>query len=143
MEEETKQSAIKAEQPSGEISEEAAVMTGTNEAQSKTKKERFTELFRNYFTATRISYLAVFTALAFILRLPWFEFYIIFKGRLFRRVRYDCRLCIGPRRRRCRERFERAYLRSVVHADGGGRRTCKHYNYAAVYPYSYDTVQKA
>ncbi len=77
MEEETKQSAIKAEQPSGEIPEEAAVMTGTNEAQSKTKKERFTELFRNYFTATRISYLAVFTALAFILRLPWFEFYII------------------------------------------------------------------
>lgn len=44
--------------------------------QSETKKSRG-EAFRQYFTATRISYMAVFTALSFILRLPWFEFYII------------------------------------------------------------------
>ena len=40
-------------------------------------KKSIGEIFSNYFTATRISYLAVFTALSFILRLPWFEFYII------------------------------------------------------------------
>ena len=41
------------------------------------RKKSIGEIFANYFTATRISYLAVFTALSFILRLPWFEFYII------------------------------------------------------------------
>ena len=46
------------------------------EAQAKQKKS-IGEFFANYFTATRISYLAVFTALSFILRLPWFEFYVI------------------------------------------------------------------
>lgn len=35
------------------------------------------QAFKQYFTATRISFMAVFTALSFILRLPWFEFYII------------------------------------------------------------------
>lgn len=35
------------------------------------------QALRQYFTATRISFMAVFTALSFILRLPWFEFYII------------------------------------------------------------------
>ena len=35
------------------------------------------EAFRQYVTATRISYMAVFTALSFVLRLPWFEFYVI------------------------------------------------------------------
>lgn len=33
-------------------------------------------VFKGYFTATRISFLGIFTALAFILRLPAFEFYI-------------------------------------------------------------------
>lgn len=42
-----------------------------------TEKSARGKAFRQYFTATRISFLAVFTALAFILRLPWFEFYII------------------------------------------------------------------
>ena len=40
-------------------------------------KKSIGEIFANYFTATRISYLAVFTALSFILRLPWFEFPIL------------------------------------------------------------------
>ena len=35
------------------------------------------QAFKEYFSATRISFMAVFTALSFILRLPWFEFYII------------------------------------------------------------------
>lgn len=38
------------------------------------KKKRAGEVLKNYFTATRVSYMAVFTALAFILRLPVFEF---------------------------------------------------------------------
>ena len=33
--------------------------------------------FKNYFTATRISYIAIFTALAYVLYLPYFEFPII------------------------------------------------------------------
>lgn len=41
------------------------------------KKGGFGGKLKGYFSATRISYLAVFTALSFILRLPWFEFYII------------------------------------------------------------------
>lgn len=40
-------------------------------------KKSIGEVLGKYFTATRIAYLAVFTALSFILRLPWFEFYII------------------------------------------------------------------
>ena len=34
------------------------------------------EFLAGYFTATRIAYLALFTALAYVLYLPWFEFYI-------------------------------------------------------------------
>lgn len=70
MEEETTQPA---EQTVGTEQE----TTKPDEAQAKSNKKSIGELFRNYFTATRISYLAVFTALSFILRLPWFEFYII------------------------------------------------------------------
>lgn len=57
-----------------EPSAPAAENTGE---QPPAKKKSLADFFRNYFTATRISYLAVFTALSFILRLPWFEFYII------------------------------------------------------------------
>ena len=62
MEEEIEQSAPEAEPA---------------EAKAEVKKKSVGDFFRRYFTATRISYLAVFTALSFILRLPWFEFYII------------------------------------------------------------------
>lgn len=50
-----------------------------NPAEGKAEKGKRSvkEAFANYFTATRISYIAVFTALSFIFRLPWFEFYII------------------------------------------------------------------
>ena len=47
------------------------------EARKPKTKLSFKQLCSNYFTATRIAYIAVFTALSFILRLPWFEFYII------------------------------------------------------------------
>ena len=46
-------------------------------AEAATAKRGLGDKIKGYFTATRISYLAVFTALSFILRLPWFEFYII------------------------------------------------------------------
>lgn len=39
-------------------------------------KPTFREFLAGYFTATRIAYLALFTALAYVLYLPWFEFYI-------------------------------------------------------------------
>ena len=69
MEEEIKDSEEQNVQPA-EAQPQEQVVVGT-------KKKSIGEIFANYFTATRISYLAVFTALSFILRLPWFEFYII------------------------------------------------------------------
>ena len=57
--------------------EQSASEAEPTEAKAEVKKRSVGDFFRNYFTATRISYLAVFTALSFILRLPWFEFYII------------------------------------------------------------------
>ena len=42
----------------------------------KQRGKKVKEFFSNYFTATRIAYLAVFTALSFVLRLPPFEFSI-------------------------------------------------------------------
>ena len=47
------------------------------EVQTAPRKRKIGEIFAGYFTATRISYLAVFTALSFILRLPWFEFPVL------------------------------------------------------------------
>lgn len=43
----------------------------------QTKRRRAKQVLSEYFTATRMAYMAVFTALSFILRLPWFEFAII------------------------------------------------------------------
>ena len=46
-----------------------------SEPQASVKPKRSAKAFlANYFTATRMAYMAVFTALSFILRLPWFEF---------------------------------------------------------------------
>lgn len=51
------------------------------EAQQKTSPEQDRQgkkfHIRQYFTATRIAYLALFTALSFVLRLPSFEFMIV------------------------------------------------------------------
>lgn len=44
------------------------------EASTVKQKRTAKQIFADYFTATRIAYMAVFTALAFILRMPWFEF---------------------------------------------------------------------
>lgn len=44
------------------------------EASAAKKKRTAKQFFADYFTATRMAYMAVFTALAFILRLPVFEF---------------------------------------------------------------------
>lgn len=54
----------------------AAQRTETVEAAPPRKKSAG-EAFKGYFTATRISYIAVFTALAYIMYLPVFEFPII------------------------------------------------------------------
>ena len=54
------------------VSETAAVPAETMK-EVKSKKN-VGEIFKNYFTATRMAYIAVFTALSFILRLPVFEF---------------------------------------------------------------------
>lgn len=64
MEEEIKQSA----ESIGET-EEVAPPT---EAQAAAKKS-VGQLFKNYFTATRIAYIAIFTALSFVLRLLQFS----------------------------------------------------------------------
>ena len=61
-----------------ESTEQAEEISASEPAEAQAKQKlSIGALFANYFTATRISYLAVFTALSFILRLPWFEFYVI------------------------------------------------------------------
>ena len=53
-------------------------MEETEEMHQVTKpKNKLGEAFRNYFTATRMAYLAVFTALAYVLYMPFLEFPII------------------------------------------------------------------
>lgn len=57
--------------------EAAALRAGeqpVSEPQSSVKKRSAKAFLADYFTATRMAYMAVFTALSFILRLPWFEF---------------------------------------------------------------------
>ena len=78
MEEEIEQSADIAEAQSAEVAEPTEEQSAEPaEVQAEAKKRSVGSIFKNYFTATRIAYLAVFTALSFILRLPWLEFYII------------------------------------------------------------------
>ena len=57
---------------------EANTDIAETEMQQVTKpKNKIGEAFRNYFTATRMAYLAVFTALAYVLYMPFLEFPII------------------------------------------------------------------
>ena len=49
----------------------------STEIQTVERKKSAKQIFANYFTATRMAYMAVFTALAYILYMPWLEFYII------------------------------------------------------------------
>ncbi len=64
---------------SAKIAEENTAQTGTD---TKTvtvspQKQKIGEAFKNYFTATRMAYLAVFTAIAYVLYMPFLEFPII------------------------------------------------------------------
>ena len=67
---------------SAEIAEQTVEETVATEAAAQSvvkpkNRKNIGESFKIYFTATSMSYLAVFTALSFILRLPVFEFPII------------------------------------------------------------------
>lgn len=44
------------------------------ELNTQPQKRSAKDVFANYFTATRMAYLALFTAMAYILYLPWLEF---------------------------------------------------------------------
>ncbi len=44
---------------------------------AKPEKRKIKDIFASYFTASRMAYLALFTALAYVLYLPWFEFPVI------------------------------------------------------------------
>ena len=71
MEERTKLSA-EAEQ------EQAATAVQTEtELKKVTRAQRLGATMKNYFTATRISYMAIFTALSYVLYLPYLEFSLI------------------------------------------------------------------
>ena len=48
-----------------------ADITETEMQQVTKPKNKIGEAFRNYFTATRMAYLAVFTALAYVLYMPF------------------------------------------------------------------------
>lgn len=71
MEEEIKEQTEQNAEPAEVQSEEQAVV------QTVERKKSAKQLFVSYFSSTRIAYMAVFTALAYILYMPWFEFYII------------------------------------------------------------------
>ena len=72
MEEEIKEQSEQTEQ-----NVQPAEVQNEEQAAPTRPKKRIGEIFANYFTATRIAYMAVFTALAYILYMPWLEFYII------------------------------------------------------------------
>lgn len=57
-----------------EVTENAALVEAGEEV-AKTKGRRGAEAFKNYFTATRISYIAIFTAMAYVLTL--FDFALL------------------------------------------------------------------
>ncbi len=65
--------------PSAEIAEETTAQTvkDTETVTVPPQKQKFGEAFKNYFTATRMAYLAVFTAIAYVLYMPFLEFPII------------------------------------------------------------------
>ena len=78
MEEENTQTAAEtAEETQIAQTEEVEAQTEgavqTDAPPEKTKKSRAGEVFKNYFTATRIAYIAIFTALAFVLRMLQFS----------------------------------------------------------------------
>ena len=60
-----------------EINEQTEQTQESTEIKTVEHKKSAKQIFANYFTATRMAYMAVFTALAYILYMPWFEFYII------------------------------------------------------------------
>lgn len=63
-------------QTSEEIQTQPA-STETAQTTVKPAKKSFNDVLRSYFTATRMAYLAVFTALAYILYMPFLEFSLI------------------------------------------------------------------
>lgn len=56
--------------------EQQTMQTQPDGIQTKQTKKRG-EAVKNYFSATRIAYMAVFTALSYVLYLPWLEFPVI------------------------------------------------------------------
>lgn len=58
------------------VTADAAIQTAETMTEVKRKKSAG-EVLKNYFTATRMAYMAVFTALAYVLYMPWFEFSLI------------------------------------------------------------------
>lgn len=62
---------------SAEIAEANAEASQTELREVTKPKNKLGDAFRNYFTATRMAYLAVFTALAYVLYMPFLEFPII------------------------------------------------------------------
>lgn len=57
--------------------EQSALEAEPTAAQAEVKKRNAGDFFRNYFTATRIAYMAIFTALSYLLYMPFLEFAII------------------------------------------------------------------
>lgn len=55
------------------MEENTTVDTSTTQTDEKPKKST-KQILANYFTATRMAYLALFTAFAYVLYLPWLEF---------------------------------------------------------------------
>ena len=59
------------------VSSAAEAVETAGEPASQAKSQKVKDAFKHYFTATRISYMALFTALAYVLYLPYLEFSLI------------------------------------------------------------------
>ncbi len=59
------------------VSSAAEAVETACEPASQAKGQKVKDAFKHYFTATRISYMALFTALSYVLYLPYLEFALI------------------------------------------------------------------
>lgn len=57
--------------------DECSESVSENANSTEKEKKTFKQFFKNYFTATRIAYIALFTALSYVLYLPYLEFSLI------------------------------------------------------------------
>lgn len=70
-------SAVAAEENTEPLEQAEITANEAQAANAEKRENKFASAIKNYFTATRMAYLAVFTALAYVLYMPFLEFSLI------------------------------------------------------------------